>query len=90
MQRDAWKLNLSALYQSEMRNVPGVGEIDEADKIDAYTIFDLSSSYQLTQQLQLYGTVDNLLGEEYVVSAKPYGFRPGKPRSLNIGAKLRF
>jgi len=38
----------------------------------------------------LYGTVDNLLGEEYVVSAKPYGFRPGKPRSLNIGAKLRF
>jgi len=90
VQRDAWKLNLSALYQSEMRNVPGVGKIDEADKIDAYTIFDLSSSYQLTQQLQLYGTVDNLLGEEYVVSAKPYGFRPGKPRSLNIGAKLRF
>ncbi|WP_420591971.1 TonB-dependent receptor family protein [Bacterioplanoides sp.] len=90
IQRGDWRVNLSALYQSEMRNVPGKGEIPEEDKIDAFTVFDLSANYQLTEALQVYSTVDNLLDEEYVVSAKPYGFRPGKPRSVNVGAKFKF
>lgn len=90
IQRGDWRVNLSALYQSEMRNVPGKGDIPKAQKIDAYTVFDVSANYQVTEALQLYSTVDNLLDEEYVVSIKPYGFRPGKPRSLNVGAKLKF
>ena len=90
IQHGDWRVNLSALYQSEMRNVPGKGDIPEQDKIDAFTVFDLAANYQLTQELQVYSTVDNVLNEEYVVSAKPYGFRPGKPRSVNVGAKLAF
>lgn len=90
IRHDAWRINLSALYQSEMRNVPGKGAIAEADRIDAHTVFDVASAYHVSQQLQFYGTIDNLLDEQYVVSAKPYGFRPGKPRSLNVGVKLKF
>lgn len=90
VQQGKWRLNLSALYQSEMRNVPGKGSISEADKIEAHTVFDLAGNYQLTPELQLYSTIDNLLDEEYIVSAKPYGFRPGKPRSVNVGAKYQF
>jgi Fe(3+) dicitrate transport protein len=85
-----WAANLSALYQSEMRNVPGEGSIASVDRIDAYTVIDLSANYQIHPSLKLYGTLDNALGNEYVVSAKPYGFRPGKPRSINLGAKYQF
>ena len=35
-------------------------------------------------------TIDNVLDEQYVAGVKPYGFRPGKPRSLNVGAKYQF
>ncbi|WP_419813291.1 TonB-dependent receptor family protein [Bacterioplanoides sp.] len=85
-----WAVHLSALYQSEVRNVPGKGSIAEEDKVDAYTVFDLSGSYQVTKQLQLYSTVDNVFANEYVVAVKPYGFRPGKDRSVNVGAKFKF
>ncbi len=88
--RDNWKLNTSLLYQSEMRNVPGEGSIDEADLIEAHTIVDLSASYQYLQSLQFYGTIDNVFDEQYVAGVKPYGFRPGKPRSINVGAKYSF
>ena len=85
-----WAANVSALYQSEMRNVPGEGTIEADDRIDSYTVIDISANYQVHPSLKLYGTLDNALGNEYVVSAKPYGFRPGKPRSINIGAKYQF
>jgi Fe(3+) dicitrate transport protein len=88
--RNDWKLNTSVLYQSEMRNVPGEGSIDRNDLIEAHTIIDLSASYQYTRMLQFYGTIDNVLNEQYVAGVKPYGFRPGKPRSINVGAKYSF
>ena len=88
--QDKWALNVSALYQSEMRNIPGEGSIDSSERIDSYTVIDISANYQVHPSLKLYSTLDNALGNEYVVSAKPYGFRPGKPRSINIGAKYQF
>jgi Fe(3+) dicitrate transport protein len=88
--RDKWKLNSSILYQSEMRNVPGEGSIQKADLIEAHTIVDISASYQYMTDLQFYSTLDNLLDEQYVAGVKPYGFRPGKPRSINVGAKYSF
>jgi len=88
--RDKWKLNSSILYQSEMRNVPGEGNIQKADLIEAHTVVDISASYQYLTDLQFYSTLDNLLNEQYVAGVKPYGFRPGKPRSINVGAKYSF
>ncbi len=88
--RDKWKLNTSILYQSEMRNVSGKGRISKADLIEAHTIVDVSASYQYMMDLQFYSTIDNLFDEKYVAGVKPYGFRPGKPRSINVGAKYSF
>lgn len=90
LEKDAWKVNASLLYQSEMRNVPGEGAIDDADLIEAHTLVDLSASYQAMPALQLYSTIDNIFDEQYVAGVKPYGFRPGKPRSINLGAKYQF
>jgi Fe(3+) dicitrate transport protein len=90
IQRNAWKANLSALYQSEMRDTPGQGAIADNEIIDAYVVIDVSASYQVLPALQLYTTVDNLIGSDYVVASMPYGYRPGKPRSANLGIKYRF
>jgi Fe(3+) dicitrate transport protein len=88
--KDDWRVNASILYQSDMRNVPGEGEIPLADLIEAHTVLDVSASYDVLINLQLYSTLDNLLDEQYVAGVKPYGFRPGKPRSINVGAKYQF
>ena len=90
LEKDAWKLNVSLLYQSEMRNVPGEGAIDKADLIEAHVMVDLNASYQVMPALQFYSTIDNVFDEQYVAGVKPYGFRPGKPRSVNLGAKYQF
>lgn len=90
IQRDAWKANMSALYQGEMRDTPGQGAIADNEIIEAYVVIDLSASYQVLPELQLYSTVDNIIGADYVVSSKPYGYRPGKPRSANLGVKYKF
>jgi Fe(3+) dicitrate transport protein len=88
--KDNWKLNTSVLYQSEMRNIPGEGSIPETDLIEAHTVIDMSASYDLLNNLQLYTSLDNVFDEHYIAGVKPYGFRPGKPRSINMGAKYQF
>ena len=88
--KDLWQVNASLLYQSEMRNVPGTGSIAEADLIEEHTIVDLSASYQAMPALQVYSAIDNIFDEQYVAGVKPYGFRPGKPRAINLGAKYQF
>jgi Fe(3+) dicitrate transport protein len=88
--KDDWRVNASVLYQSDMRNVPGEGEIPLGELIEAHTVLDVSASYDVLMNFQLYSTIDNLLDEQYAAGVKPYGFRPGKPRSINIGAKYQF
>jgi len=88
--KEGWQVNTSVLYQSEMRNIPGEGSISNDDLIEAHMIIDMSANYQMLPAVQLYTTLDNVLDKKYVAGVKPYGFRPGKPRSINIGAKYQF
>lgn len=90
LQAEKWQLMLSALYQGEMRSHAGQGTIRDEDKIDAYVVMDLAANYQVLPELQIYSTVDNLLGREYLVAAQPMGYRPGKPRTVHLGAKYQF
>jgi Fe(3+) dicitrate transport protein len=90
IQAEKWHLMLGALYQGEMRDQAGQGAIADADKIDSYLVLDLATKYQIKPELAVYGTVDNLMGEEYVVAAQPMGYRPGKPRAVQLGVKYSF
>jgi Fe(3+) dicitrate transport protein len=87
---EQWRMNSSVLYQSEMRNIPGTGKISEEDLIEAHLVLDISASYDVLSNLQVYSTIDNVLDNQYIAGVKPYGFRPGKPRSMNLGAKYTF
>ena len=90
IQAEKWSLMLGVLYQGEMRDQAGQGTIAEEDKIDSYLVLDLATKYQIKPELAVYGTVDNLMGEEYVVAAQPMGYRPGKPRAVQLGVKYSF
>ncbi len=59
-------------------------------KIDAYGIVDWSAQYSYSQNGQILAKIDNLLAREYVVAARPFGYRPGKPQSFQIGFQQRF
>ena len=57
--------------------------------IAAHQVSDLSATYFFTNW-ELFAKVDNVTDEVYVVSYRPFGARPGKARSfeLGVGAKL--
>ena len=77
-------------YVGEMRDVAGLGTPASAELIPAYSLIDMSARYALHERGQLYLTIDNLLGEVYLTSRRPFGARPGKPFLIRIGYKSSF
>ena len=101
-----WKINLAVKYISSMSesagrswvlyDASGQTELDsyelplESSKVPSATIVDLSASYELGRYGQIYGKIDNLFDDAEIVSRRPYGARPGKPRQVSLGYKYRF
>jgi Fe(3+) dicitrate transport protein len=80
--------NLNTNYSPQMRTVAGSGSFDPAASTDSYFVIDLSSSYGITENVDLFMNIRNLLNETYIVSDRPSGVRPGLPRTVLGG--LRF
>jgi Fe(3+) dicitrate transport protein len=59
-------------------------------QIPAYGIIDWTGRYLMNKNLQLFGRIDNLLDRKYEVSLRPFGARPGKPRSFMVGLSYTF
>lgn len=78
---------LSVSHLSAMRDTAGRGEIAADEGSDAHTVLDLSARAPLTRELGLFARIDNLLDEEYVVSRRPFGARPGKPLTAILGLR---
>lgn len=73
---DALNLNLYAGYVGEREDVGGA--------MDAYTLVNLAARYQLTERMEMYGRLENLLDEDYETVA---GYNtPGI--SLYVGVKM--
>ncbi len=87
---DAFALNVRANYVAASRSEAGSGDIEEYDRIDARVVFDASVSYQLSDNVSISATVDNLFNKVYLVARRPIGLRPGKPRTLIAGVKVSF
>lgn len=58
--------------------------------IPAHGVVDWSGRYQLSDAGLIYARVDNLFDNAYLVSLRPFGARPGKDRSFQVGLKYRF
>lgn len=88
--RARWDTTLSLTYVSAMRDVAGRGAIPADSGSDAYTVLDLAAGWAFRPDLRLVGRVDNLLDREYVVARRPFGARPGKPQSVQVGVRYHF
>lgn len=83
-------VNLSGRYMDEMRTAPGKGNIPANEKTDSYFVLDASVSYVLHKNTSIFANATNLTDQEYLVTRRPSGLRPGMPRAFNIGLKTNF
>ncbi len=85
-----WRAYLTLNYVDEARSVAGSGEIPDNQRIDSRTLLDLSGEFDLTAGASLFASVQNLTDEIYNVAFRPAGARPGAPRTVQAGVKMRF
>lgn len=85
-----WKFDVSVKYVGEMKEVAGSGEVLSGVNLPSNVTVDMSASYDFDQYGHVYAKIDNVLDEVEIVSRRPYGARPGKPRQLSVGYKYQF
>jgi len=85
-----WRAFLTLNYVDETRSVAGLGPVPENQRIDGRTLVDLSGEFDLTAGASLFASVQNLTDEVYNVAFRPAGARPGAPRTVLAGVKMRF
>ena len=83
-----WKVALSWNGSSAMRTEAGRGPIPDNSGADRFLVLNLSGEVSLGARSTLYGAVQNLTDERYVVSRRPAGARPGLPRTLFVGFRI--
>jgi Fe(3+) dicitrate transport protein len=87
---EGWRANLSLNYVSEARAEAGQGAIPAGALVNDRVLVDLAGEFDLTPNAALFATATNLTDEVYNVGFAPAGARPGAPRIVMGGLKLRF
>lgn len=90
LEGQSWRVFLAANYVSEARAIAGSGAIPVAQRIESRTLVDLSGEYDVSKALSLFAAIENLGAEAYNVALRPAGARPGAPRTVLAGVKMRF
>lgn len=88
--RNDWSVEASLDFQSKMREVPGAGLINEDLHADDFTTIDLTVSYRASETLTWQLLLLNASDEAAIVSHRPFGARPNRPRSLIGRVKYQF
>lgn len=90
VEADKWLINASAKFVDEMRTVAGSGAIPSGSGTDAHVVVDLTAEYEVYKNTRLFTTLHNITDEEYVAARRPAGARPGAPRTILAGLKIKF
>ena len=77
-------------YNGEMRDTPGRGEVPVESSVPHFLTLDLGARAWVTDAASIYLNVMNVTGAEYMVSRRPFGARPGRPRFAVLGFKYDF
>ncbi len=81
---------LTGRYTGAMRDVAGQGPVAPEAEIPASRSVDAAAHLFGGRLGQLYTTVTNIFDEASVVSLRPFGARPGAPRTFIFGYKNDF
>lgn len=84
------KISASGRYTDKMRTKAGSGAMLAEESTDAVCVIDMSASYLIQKQVAFFGSINNVANESYVVARRPFGVRPGMPRTFLIGIKTNF
>ncbi|MEM8984002.1 MAG: TonB-dependent receptor [Pseudomonadota bacterium] len=90
LMNDVWGVQVSATYTARMRDVAGRGAFTAEEGSDESTVVDIAGHYRFGDRWTVTGRVDNVADEVYVVSRRPFGARPGKPRTFLVIANYQF
>ena len=90
LESELWQLGLMTKYVSAMLEAAGENTELEGYETDEILQLDFSASYWINNQTKAYFKVDNLTDEQNLVSRRPFGARPGKPRQMTLGVKYKF
>lgn len=88
LEKEKWGLDVNLNYFSDTCATAACAADEE---IDAYTVIDVTSRYQLTGATKVYANIDNILNSEDVVARAPKnGARAQKPLSFMLGVTHNF
>ncbi|MFM1847261.1 MAG: hypothetical protein RL417_735 [Pseudomonadota bacterium] len=82
--------NLGMHYVDAMPTAAAAEGKRGGPKTDSYVVFDLEGSYQLKENTKIFGVIENLFDNDYIVALRPAGARPGRPQTIMAGVKLTF
>ena len=77
-------------YRGDIRNKVGQGDILEKDLVPSVLLLDAIARYQITPNVNVFVSGQNLLDKKYLTSLNPSGYRPGMPLFFSVGTGIRF
>lgn len=83
-----WDINARVNYNGAMRDVAGQGPIPTDERIDGFVTLDVSAEVRFLKRFRVYGVLNNATANQYMVSRRPFGPRPGAPLSFMVGLKV--
>lgn len=85
-----WNAYLDLTWVDAMRTKAGQGPAPEGQQIDSHVTVDFSTNLTLRERYRLFLQVRNLTDKDYVAALRPYGLRPGLPRTTLLGFAVDF
>jgi Fe(3+) dicitrate transport protein len=82
-----WRADLSATSSAATRTRAGSGAFEPGFQTDAFAVLNLTAEYGVNSWTRLFAGVQNVTDETYVVARRPFGARPGLPRTVTLGMK---
>lgn len=90
IEKDQWRASLAYKYVDEMLEAAGSNTDLSGFVTEPLSQIDLSGWYQFSNALKMYVKIDNLSDKQTIVSRRPFGARPNKPRQAIVGLKYTF
>ena len=82
LEAPTWQIYAALKAQSKMREKPGRDEIASDFHGDERNILDITANWQVRENWEVQMVVQNASDEVTIVSHRPYGARPNKPRTI--------
>ena len=83
--KNKWGTFLSANYVDE---VCVRASCSEFERTDSTVVVDISTNYQVTDSIEVFGRIENLTATQDIMGRQPYGARPNKARTAAVGVRM--